>query len=72
MCGFLQVPLYVLNVHGGISSGDVIEWMNEPITKALTSQNKDIYVFFDEINTCNCLSLFKNIICDGFLQGLFS
>lgn len=69
MCGFLQVPLHILNVHGGITSDDIVEWMATPIAQARASRAVDVYVFFDEINTCNCMSLFKNILCDGFMEG---
>lgn len=69
MCGFLQVPLHILNVHGGITSDDIITWMAAPIAEARSQPGQEVYVFFDEINTCNCMSLFKNILCDGYLEG---
>jgi hypothetical protein len=70
MCGFLQVSLHILNVHGGITSDDIISWMAAPIAEASTAPGQEVYVFFDEINTCNCMSLFKNILCDGFMEGI--
>ena len=69
MCGMIQANLMVLNVHGGIKEQDIINFMNEATQRALLEPGKDIYVFFDEINTCDSVSLFKNIVCDGFLKG---
>ena len=69
MCGMIKANLMVLNVHGGIKEQDIINFMHEATEKALLDRGKDIYVFFDEINTCDSVSLFKNIVCDGFLKG---
>jgi len=69
MCGFLQVPLHILNVHGGITSDDIVTWMATPIAQARLSRSKEVYVFFDEINTSIFMCLFKNILCDGFMDG---
>jgi hypothetical protein len=35
------------------------EWMEKPIQHALSHARNDVYIFFDEINTCNSMSLFK-------------
>eukprot|EP01130_Rhizamoeba_saxonica_P005883 TRINITY_DN2328_c0_g2_i1.p1 TRINITY_DN2328_c0_g2~~TRINITY_DN2328_c0_g2_i1.p1 ORF type:complete len:3185 (-),score=755.13 TRINITY_DN2328_c0_g2_i1:18-8699(-) len=69
LCEFLTVPLFQLDVHGGITDEYIIEWMKDPIRQALDNEDEDVYIFFDEINTCNSMALFKNIVCDGFMNG---
>jgi len=69
LCDFIGMPLHKLDIHGGITDEYVLEWMEKPIAEAKVTPDRDIYVFFDEINTCNCMSLFKNIICDNFMNG---
>jgi MoxR-like ATPase len=41
-------------------------YKKEEIKKSIEKEvkNRKIIIFFDEINTCNCLGLVKNIICD--------
>ena len=31
---------------------------------------RQVWVFLDEINTCGCLGLFKEMICDGTMNGM--
>ena len=69
MCKFTRAPLFVLDVHGGIEDKEIIDFMSNPIAIAETAPANHVYVFFDEINTSASLSLFKNIVCDGFLNG---
>eukprot|EP00339_Tiarina_fusa_P018090 CAMPEP_0117012074 /NCGR_PEP_ID=MMETSP0472-20121206/10244_1 /TAXON_ID=693140 ORGANISM="Tiarina fusus, Strain LIS" /NCGR_SAMPLE_ID=MMETSP0472 /ASSEMBLY_ACC=CAM_ASM_000603 /LENGTH=376 /DNA_ID=CAMNT_0004715059 /DNA_START=230 /DNA_END=1357 /DNA_ORIENTATION=+ len=69
MCKFSQAPLFVLDVHGGITDEKIIQFMKDPIAIAEAAPGFDVFVFFDEINTSASLSLFKNIVCDGFLLG---
>ena len=58
----------ILNIHAGISNKDIINYVNE---KKLTKENNDnnldkkIYVFLDEINTCNSIGLISEMMCKG-------
>jgi len=70
LCEFINVPLFILDVHGGITDEYITEWMQKPIAQAKADRSRDFYVFFDEINTCNSMSLFKNIICDRSMNGM--
>eukprot|EP01052_Picozoa_sp_SAG31_P003961 SAG31_NODE_158_length_21979_cov_6.851691_2_plen_3236_part_00 len=80
LAAFLGVPFYKLDVHGGITESDVLAFMTimhdgsktkpsreSPISKAATAS--EVWVFLDEINTCDCLGLFKEMICDGTMNG---
>jgi hypothetical protein len=71
MCIVLGVPLHTLNVHGGIADTDIIRWMNDKIKIAKKLRGSDNYlvVLLDEINTCNHMGLFKEIVCDRSMDG---
>jgi len=71
MCGALGWPLHTLNIHGGINDGDVLEWTRPFIAQAdqLCDPRKRIVLFYDEVNTTNCMGLFKEILCDRFMDG---
>jgi hypothetical protein len=60
-----------MNVHGGVEDSDIITFMNNSINVARNiSENERIIVFLDEINTCNCMGLFKEIVCDRSMNGI--
>jgi energy-coupling factor transporter ATP-binding protein EcfA2 len=69
MCSLLGSRLHVLNVHGGITDDDITTFMNDVVAEARADRTRDITVFFDEINTCNSMSLFKSMVCDGVFLG---
>jgi len=70
MCAVLGCPLKTLNVHGGMEDRDIISWMEKQIQTARRLRGDDrIIVFLDEVNTCNCMGLFKEIICDRTMNG---
>ena len=69
MCSILRAPLHILNIHGGMEDKDIIDWMNKRIQQAKKVRTR-IIVFLDEINTCNCMGLFKEIVCDRTLNGV--
>ena len=67
--------MLILNIHSGISDNDIINWINknnllenkdEKINEILTPK---IWVFFDEINTCNSMGLISEILCKHSMQG---
>jgi hypothetical protein len=71
MCAILGVPLHTLNVHGGMEDVDIVAWMNSKIqmVNELNGAAERIVLFLDEINTCNCMGLFKEIVCDRTMNG---
>ena len=65
----------ILNIHAGITDIDIINWIKnnnllekkgEKINDILDSK---IWVFFDEINTCNSMGLISEILCKHSMQG---
>lgn len=75
---FQSIPFFKLDVHGGITDDDVLEFMNQEVIPAcsrVTSPSiesgapEQVWCFLDEINTCGSLGLFKEMICDGSMQG---
>lgn len=64
----VEVPHFmVLNMHAGITEEQIIDFMNEAQEKADSSEV--VWVFFDEINTCNHLPLVADIICHKVFLG---
>ena len=58
----------ILNIHDEISNKDIINYVNEKkLTKEDNDNNLDkkIYVFLDEINTCNSIGLISEMMCKG-------
>ena len=68
LCNLLNVEFRPLNVHGGLNEEDIVKFMEKAIEESKASEKK-FWVFFDEINTCDCMGLFKEIICDRTLNG---
>lgn len=72
LCAILGAALHTLNVHGGMHDEDIIEWMTRRIEIAanMRDRNERVIVFLDEVNTCNCMGLFKEIVCDRCMNGV--
>lgn len=71
MCAILGTSLHILNIHGGMEDDDIIQWMSQKIALAnkMIDPTERIIVLLDEINTCNCMGLFKEIVCDRSVNG---
>ena len=62
----LEIPLLTLDVDGGKTDEDVIEFMDR-VVQTYDEQSEDgngVLVFFDDINVANCMGLFKTLIID--------
>ena len=77
MCSILTWRLYTLNIHGGMTDKAIIEWMQGVLSTIEGSPGKNMYgqdvthvIFLDEVNTCNCMALFNEIICDRTMDGV--
>jgi len=67
----LNIPLKVLNVHGGLTSQQIVRWVEDAANSdSEGNPNKRKVLFFDEVNTSGCLDLFKEIICDRSMRGV--
>eukprot|EP00656_Telonema_subtile_P027205 TRINITY_DN2923_c0_g1_i1.p1 TRINITY_DN2923_c0_g1~~TRINITY_DN2923_c0_g1_i1.p1 ORF type:complete len:2755 (-),score=765.54 TRINITY_DN2923_c0_g1_i1:91-8355(-) len=72
MCAVTGMRLRTIDIHGGITDSDIVAWMNERLTEAAQIEHPmgKLVVFFDEVNTCNCMGLFKEIVCDHSMNGV--
>lgn len=71
MCAIISMPLRVLNIHGGTTENDVVEFIEEKIheVKMVTnSTTPQLLIFLDEINTSNILGLAKEL-AEGYMNG---
>ena len=61
-------------LHGGITRHQIEEFLRNHITCHTTtlplSNRRSLWIFLDEINTCNALGFIKTVICDRFLSGV--
>jgi len=70
LCAIIRAPLRTLNIHGGMEDTDIITWMEGCIAEARSMGPMErLIVFLDEVNTCNCMGLFKEMICDRSMNG---
>jgi hypothetical protein len=58
----LDFQLFTLDVHGGITDDQIIQFMDHSSSRA--NEQRGALVFFDEINAANCMAIFKSIIVD--------
>ena len=66
LCAFLRVRLLTLNVHGGTKEEDVLAIFEEARVLSAVSQ---VWVFLDEVNTCNEIGLLSEVIVSRQLHG---
>jgi hypothetical protein len=66
LAGVVEVEFRALNIHAGITDQNIKDFMKESEKKA---QNKEIWLFFDEINTCNHIGLLADLIAHRMLDG---
>jgi len=58
-----------LQIHAGTTDKDIVEFIENVLEKEKDGKNKLIWVFLDEINTCNSLGLITEIICNHTYLG---
>jgi hypothetical protein len=62
----VEVQFQALNLHAGIDEKNIIMFMNDSLEKA---EKGEIWLFFDEINTCNHIGLLADLISHRMLNG---
>src|SRR5437762_1918686 len=62
----VEVQFQALNLHAGIDEKTVMMFMNDALKKA---EKGEIWLFFDEINTCNYIGLLSDLISHRMLNG---
>ena len=63
-----RIPFYTFNFHAGISSEEVVAYIDE-IEKDAIEKSQQMWVFLDEINTFDHLGLISEIMCHHALLG---
>ena len=63
-----QLELY--SIHAGISRKDIINRIEMVNKDAYQNPNKDVWLFLDEINTCDHLGIISNILCERKISGM--
>ena len=69
LCSIIGAVLRTLNIHGGMDDATIVAWMQREAARAGATRER-IVVFLDEVNTCNCMGLFKEIVVDRCLNGV--
>ena len=64
-CG---VKFYPFNFHAGILEEDIVEFISKKEDE-VRDTNEQLWIFLDEINTCDHLGLISDVICHHLLQG---
>ena len=70
LASFLDIPLRVLNVHGGTSVEDILNIVHEANTYVRMRPGSEVLLFLDEINTCNHMGLMSEILCNHSFYGV--
>lgn len=60
--------LIIFNIHSGITEQDIIKKMNE--INQIAQKKDEIWLFFDEINTCKSMGLLSEIFCKHSFDGI--
>ena len=58
----------IINIHPGIKDNEIIDRMKK-INEKVKKNNKELWIFFDEINTCLSLSLLTEIFINRTFDG---
>ena len=64
-----ETNVEIINIHPGITDEKLCEFMEKIDTKAKEKQNEELWVFFDEMNTCLSLSLLTEIFINRTYNG---
>ncbi|POG74253.1 hypothetical protein GLOIN_2v1577211, partial [Rhizophagus irregularis DAOM 181602=DAOM 197198] len=62
----VEVQFQSLNLHAGIDEKTIMMFMDDSLEKA---EKGEIWLFFDEINTCNYIGLLSDLISHRMLNG---
>jgi hypothetical protein len=68
LCAWMNVKLFVLDVHGGTSEEDICNIFAKAENE-IRNNVREVYVFLDEINTCSHMGLLCEVICQRSLYG---
>eukprot|EP00833_Pecoramyces_ruminatium_P011449 jgi/Orpsp1_1/1185481/evm.model.c7180000093977.2 len=74
MAKLKDITMHILNIHAGIEDNDIIQFLREKDlfegnNKEKVNDNNEVWVFLDEINTCNSLGLISEIMLKHSCNG---
>lgn len=66
-----DVPFHVFNFHAGVTEIQIINFLEKMREDALSPQRKKqpVWVFLDEINTCDYLGTINEVMCHRTIRG---
>ncbi|OPL33433.1 hypothetical protein AM593_05709, partial [Mytilus galloprovincialis] len=64
-----DVDFELFSIHAGINAKCILQKIKEVNVKALSSLHTSIWLFLDEINTCDHLGLINSVICHRYIQN---
>ena len=62
-----DVPFHVFNFHAGVTEEELVTFVNKMEEEA--KSGTDVWVFLDEINTCDYLGTINEMICHRSIKG---
>lgn len=62
-----DVPFHVFNFHAGVTEEELVTFVNKMEEEAKSGQ--EVWVFLDEINTCEYLGTVNEMICHRSIKG---
>ena len=60
----------ILNIHPGTNDDDIIDFINK-IIESNKNNKEEIWIFLNEINSCDSLSLISELICNHTYYGKY-
>lgn len=64
-----QIDFHVLSIHAGVTEEKIIKRVNESDNIAKSNFKRCVWLFLDEINTCDHLGLVCDVICHHHCKG---
>ena len=65
-----DIKMHIFNIHAGIEDKDIIKFLDDKNLFEKNNENNELtWVFLDEINTCNSLSLITEIMLKNSCKG---
>ena len=66
-----DVPFHVFNFHAGVTEIQILNFVEEMREEALSPQKskQSVWVFLDEINTCDYLGTINEVMCHRTIRG---
>lgn len=64
-----QIDFHILSIHAGVTEEMIINRVNASDSKAKSNFKRCVWLFLDEINTCDHLGLICDVICHHHCKG---